>query len=422
MKILVVGSGGREHALVWKLAQSKRVKRIYAAPGSAGIAQLAELLPVGADRPAEIVAAAREKQVDLVVVGPELPLTLGLADLLGREKIPVFGPNKEASRLEGSKSFAKQLMREEGVPTAQYETFEDYERAADFLETQAYPVVIKADGLAAGKGVLICRNRAEAVEALGDIFQKKVFGEAGRRVVIEEFLEGQEVSYQVIAAGTSFLPLRPAQDHKQVFDHDEGPNTGGMGAYAPCSLVTPELEREIADTIIVPTLKGLAKRGIDYRGVLYAGLMITRQGPKVLEFNVRFGDPETQPLMVLLETDLADLLGRAATGKLAAPVEWRPESAVCVVLVAQGYPGEVQKGDPITGLEEVARLPNSVVFHAGTRREANRWLTNGGRVLGVTGWGKDLSEARAHAYDACGKIHWTGRHYRRDIGAKGISG
>ncbi|HSA58284.1 MAG TPA: phosphoribosylamine--glycine ligase [bacterium] len=422
MKILLVGSGGREHALAWKLARSPRVKKIYCAPGNAGTRNMAENAAVKAEDLPGLASLAREKAVDLVVVGPELPLTLGLADLLEAEKIPVFGPKKDAAVLEGSKAWTKQFLREQEIPTARFEVFEDYARAVDFLATQSYPVVVKADGLAAGKGVLIAQDRSEALAALDTVLNKKAFGPAGEKVVIEEFLQGEEASFLALVDGASILPLDSCQDHKRVGEGDTGPNTGGMGAYSPAPLVTAAVRERVIENILKPTLRGLKARGIDYKGILYAGLMIGRSGePKLLEYNVRFGDPETQALMVRWEGDLVDDMEAVIAGRLSGRViRWREGSSVCVVMAARGYPGDVTTGDEIQGLREAGSVPETVVFHAGTRVRDGKVVTSGGRVLGVTALGRDLRQARERAYDACEKIYCKGMHYRRDIGLKGM--
>ena len=421
MKILVIGGGGREHALVWKLKQSPGVKKIFCAPGNGGIGETAENVPIRADDLPGLLSFAKKEKVDLTVVGPELPLTLGIVDLFQKEGAAIFGPSREASLLEGSKAWTKQFLREEGIPTAFFEVFDDFDRAVDFLKTQAYPIVVKADGLAAGKGVLIAKDRAEAVGGLEAIFRKKVFGDAGKRVVIEEFLSGEEVSFQAFVDGKSLLPLDSAKDHKRVGEGDCGPNTGGMGAFSPAPVVDDKIRNEVLEKILQPTLQGLLKRGVEFRGVLYAGLMITSEGPKLLEYNVRFGDPETQPLMVRLEDDLVDLILATMAGKLAVhepPLRWRGGASVCVVMAAHGYPGEVREGDEIQGLALADKVPETVIFHAGTKREGEKLITAGGRVLGVTSVGKDLRQARERAYDVCEKIYWKGVHYRRDIGLK----
>lgn len=421
MKILVIGGGGREHALVWKLSQSSRVKKIYAAPGNPGIAELADCLPIAVEDFSGLLAAVKENKIDLVVVGPEIPLVAGIADLFSKEKIPVFGPSREAAQLEGSKAFTKNLLREAKIPTAAFEVFQDFESASRYLKSQSYPLVIKADGLAAGKGVVICSNEKEAMVALKDSFEKKIFGNAGLRVVIEEFLSGVEASFHVLVDGNSILPLASSQDHKRALDQDQGKNTGGMGAYSPYPGITPELEKRVLDQLLVPTLKRLKKRGILYRGVLYAGLMLTKEGPKLLEYNVRFGDPETQVILPRLKNDLLDLIEAVLNNRLEEQKgEWEERVAVCVVMTARGYPGEIAKGDPIEGIERAKSVPGTILFQAGTRREGDRLLTNGGRVLGVTALGKDLRMAREQAYDACEKIYWKGVHYRKDIGLKGI--
>lgn len=418
MKILVVGGGGREHALIWRLSQSPRVKKIYCAPGNAGIARMAECLPVKVEDVNGLTATARRLGVDLVVIGPELPLTLGLSDLLEKERIPVFGPGKSAAILEGSKAWTKRFLREEAIPTAHFEVFEDFDRAVDFLNTQSYPIVLKADGLAAGKGVLIAKDRTEAVAGLEALLKKAVFGEAGKKVVIEEFLQGKEASFLALVDGASILPLDSCQDHKRVGEGDTGLNTGGMGAFSPSPVVTETVREKVLERILLPTLKGLKSRGIDYRGVLYAGLMIDGRGePKLLEYNVRFGDPETQALMVRWEGDFVEDLETTVMGRLSGrTLRWKEGVSVCVVMAAHGYPGESAVGDEIQGLREADTLPETVVFHAATKFADGKIVTAGGRVLGVTSSGKDLRQARERAYDACEKIYWRGMHYRRDIG------
>ncbi|QQR80402.1 MAG: phosphoribosylamine--glycine ligase [Deltaproteobacteria bacterium] len=416
MKILVIGNGGREHALIWKLSQSSRVKKIYAAPGNGGTGALAENIPIKADNIPELLAFAQKEKIDLTVVGPEVPLTMGIVDEFEKEKLPIFGPNRTGAILEASKAWTKQFLKEEKIPTAHFEVFEEYAPAIDFLSTQAYPIVIKADGLAAGKGVIIAKDRAEAVSALESVLKDKVFGDAGRKVVIEEFLVGREASFQVLVDGHSFLPLDSAQDHKRVGEGDTGPNTGGMGVFSPSPYVTESIRQQTIDTIILPTLKGLLKRGIHFKGVLYAGLMMTQDGPKLLEYNCRFGDPETQALMVRLEDDLVDVLEATISGRLSElSLHWKPGASVCVVMAAHGYPGDVTTGDVIEGLDRVS-LPETVVFHAGTKNVDGKTVTSGGRVLGVTAAGKDMRQARERAYDVCEKVHWKGVHYRRDIG------
>ncbi|HEX2386495.1 MAG TPA: phosphoribosylamine--glycine ligase [Candidatus Binatia bacterium] len=421
MKILVIGGGGREHALVWKLSQSPRVEQIYAAPGSDGIGESAEVITIGIEDIDGLAAFAEKNHIDLTVVGPELPLTLGIAELFQKRGLKIFAPGRAAARLEGSKAFAKEILHENRIPTAAFGAFTDAAAAKKFLESLKPPYVIKADGLAAGKGVLICARRAEAEAAIDDVLTRRVFGAAGDKVVIEEFLEGEEASFIVLTDGAHILPLASSQDHKRVFDADQGPNTGGMGAYSPAPVVTPEMHRRIMDEILYPMLKGLQRRGIDYRGTLYAGLMLTAGGPKVLEFNARFGDPECQPLMLRLKSDLVPLLEAAIDGRLdRIQAEWHDDAAVCVVLTAGGYPGEYSKGQEIHGLEKLQGWRSGAVFHAGTTKKDGRWLTNGGRVLGVTARGANIAAAAAEAYRAVDEISWEGMHYRKDIAHRAI--
>ena len=421
MKILVIGGGGREHALVWKLRQSPRVEKIFVAPGNDGIGESAELVPIAVDDIEKLAAFAEKNRVDLTVVGPELPLTLGIAELFQQRGLKIFAPGREAARLEGSKAFAKEMLRENKIPTAAFATFSDAAAAKKYLGELKAPYVIKADGLAAGKGVLICASRAEAEAAIDDVLMRRVFGAAGDKVVVEEFLEGEEASFIVLTDGERILPLASSQDHKRVFDNDQGPNTGGMGAYSPAPIVTPAIHRRIMDEILKPLLAGLKKRGIVYRGTLYAGLMLTADGPKVLEFNARFGDPECQPLMVRLKSDLVPLIEATIEGRLdKVEAEWHDDPAVCVVLTAGGYPGDYVKGKEIRGLERLKNWQSGAVFHAGTVKKDGRWLTSGGRVLGVTARGRDIAAAAAEAYRAVAEIHWEGMHYRRDIAKKAL--
>ena len=422
MKILVIGSGGREHALVWKISQSPRVAKIYCAPGSAAIGELAEPVGIAAEQIDQLADFAAKKTIDLTVVGPELPLTLGIADLFEARGLKIFGPNKAAAQLEGSKSFAKEVLQQNNIPTAASGTFTDALLAKEYLAQKNPPYVIKADGLAGGKGVIICPNRDEAENTIDQILVRKVFGSAGDKLVIEEFLHGEEASFMVLTDGEHVLPLASSQDHKRVFDNDEGPNTGGMGAYSPAPIVTPSLGQSILREILAPLLTGLKKKNITYRGVIYVGLMITQAGPKVLEFNARFGDPECQPIMMCLKSDLVSLLEATIDGKLdVVHAEWHDEPAVCVVLCAGGYPGSYDKGKEIRGLERLKDWQNGFVFHAGTTRDSNRWLTSGGRVLGVTARGQNISAAINEAYRAVGMISWEGMHYRRDIGRRAIA-
>jgi phosphoribosylamine--glycine ligase len=421
MRILVVGGGGREHALLWRLRQSPRAEALYCAPGNAGIAALAECVPIPADDVKGLVRFARENAIDLTVVGPELPLTLGLVDRLGEVGIRAFGPTAAAAQLEGSKVFAKELLRQLRIPTAFFGAFADPDEAVRYVREVGAPVVVKADGLASGKGVFICPRVDDALEAIEQLMRNRLFGDAGGRIVVEEFLEGEELSFMAITDGTTVVPLAPAQDHKRAFDGDHGPNTGGMGAYSPPPLATRALERHVMRDIMEPVVRGLAQQGIRYTGVLYAGLMVAEGRAKVLEFNVRFGDPEAQVLLLRLRSDLVDLLERVCDGKLAGTVlDWDPRAAACVVLAAEGYPGTVAKGQEITGLDELADWQGGVVFHAGTRRDG-AVRTDGGRVLGVTALGTTIADAVREAYAAAERIHWPGMHYRRDIGHRALA-
>lgn len=420
MNILVIGGGGREHALVWKLRQSPHVERLYCAPGNDGMGRQAERVSIGAGEIHRLADFAEREAVDLTVVGPEQPLVAGIADLFESRGLKVFGPSREAARLEGSKAFAKELMLENGIPTAACEVFPDLEQARKYVAHDR-PCVVKADGLAAGKGVILCSGRAEAEAALDAIMGRKVFGAAGERVVIEELLVGEEASFMALMDGDDFLPLASAQDHKRVFDGDEGPNTGGMGAYSPAPVVDADVHDAVVERVLKPLAAGLKRRGLVYRGVLYAGLMITGDGPRVLEFNCRFGDPECQPIMMRLESDLPTLLTAAAEGRLReAAAEWSDEAAVCVVLASGGYPGEYRTGMEIRGLDALDSWSNGYAFHAGTKREGDRWHTAGGRVLGVTALGDTIASATRAAYEGVGRIAWEGMHYRRDIAQRAI--
>jgi phosphoribosylamine---glycine ligase len=421
MKILVIGSGGREHALVWKIKQSPRVDKIYAAPGSSAIAELAECIAINAEEIAKLADFAAGEGIDLTVVGPELPLTLGISDLFESRGLRIFGPNKAAAQLEGSKAFAKKLLADNRIATAAFETFTDAAAAKRYLTRQKPPYVIKADGLAAGKGVLICGNRQEAEAAIDEILVARTFGSAGDKVVIEEFLDGEEASFMVLTDGERVLPLASSQDHKRVFDNDQGPNTGGMGAYSPAPVITGPMHERILRDILAPLLVGLKQHRIRYRGVLYVGLMIGKDGPKVLEFNARFGDPECQPIMMRLKSDIVPLFEATIDGRLdQIQPEWHEQAAVCVVLTSEGYPGAYDKRKEIHGLEQLQKWSNGFVFHAGTTKENSRWLTTGGRVLGVTARGDSIARAVQQAYGAVEKISWQGMHYRKDIGKKAL--
>ncbi len=422
MKILVIGSGGREHALVWKIRQSPRVTRLYCAPGNAGIGELAELVALTPDDVHALRRFAEQERIDLTVVGPELPLSLGLVDEFETHGLRVFGPNRQAAQLEASKAFAKEIMRKQGVPTASFAVFTDPDEAQRYVSEVGAPVVVKADGLAAGKGVFICSTVKEAHEAIDEIMRARLFGDAGDRVVVEEFLEGEEVSFLAFVDGTTVLPLASAQDHKRIFDGDQGPNTGGMGAYSPAPLVTPPLAERIVQEIMLPVVRGLRQRKIIYKGILYAGLMLNQESVKVLEFNVRFGDPECQPLMLRLQSDLVEVMEAVIDERLTeVTLSWDTRPAVCVVLAAEGYPGTYETGRPIMGLEALRLWKEGVVFHAGTARVNDSFVTKGGRVLGVTATGAGISDAIAAAYWAVGQISWPGMQYRRDIGQRALT-
>jgi phosphoribosylamine--glycine ligase len=426
MKVLVVGSGGREHALAWKISKSPRLTRLWVAPGNAGTALEAENVPIAADDIAGLVAFAKKEKVDLVVVGPEVPLTLGLVDALAKEKIRAFGPSKAAAQLEGSKVFCKLLLRQADVPTAEYQAFRDADSAMRYIkarypnERDKAPVVIKADGLASGKGVIVCSRRDDALEAIDRIARKNEFGRAGSQLIIEERLEGPEVSILAITDGKTILTLPPAQDHKAAHDGDKGPNTGGMGAYSPTPVITPEMIETIEDQILVPSIHTMKRNRKPFRGVLYAGLMLTQTGPKVLEYNVRFGDPECQPLLMRLQSDLLDILEATVDGRLNEidPPIWDPRPAICVVMASQGYPGEFEKGRVITGLEAANAIADVKVFHGGTKLQDGQVVTDGGRVLGVTALGNSLAAAKLQAYTAVQAIRWPGAWCRKDISDK----
>ena len=421
MKVLVVGGGGREHTLAWKIAQSPRVEKVYCAPGNAGTAQIAENVDIPADEVMALAKFATREKIDLTVVGPEAPLVAGIVDRFEAHGLPIFGPTQRAAELEGSKVFAKHIMRKHAIPTAHYDVFETVDAAEDHIRHADFPLVIKADGLAAGKGVTVCRSRPEAFEAINRVMKEKVFGEAGNRVVIEECLVGEEASILALTDGRTIVPLPTSQDHKPVFDGDRGPNTGGMGAYSPAPVITPEQYSRIEREILIPIVHAMNAEDRRYRGVIYAGLMLTDDGPKVLEFNVRFGDPETQPILFRLDTDIVPVLRAIAVGNLQdANLEWDPRPAVCVVMASGGYPGPYEKGKPISGLDEVAKMDDVMVFHAGTALVDGQVVTAGGRVLGVTAKGDDIPAAIERAYEAVRRISFEGAHYRTDIGAKAL--
>jgi phosphoribosylamine--glycine ligase len=423
MRVLVVGGGGREHALAWRLSQSPQVEGVWCAPGNAGIADVATCVAVAPDDLKGLARFARDQAIDLTVVGPELPLTLGLVDRFAQEGLRAFGPTAAAARLEGSKVFAKELLRQLRVPTAFFGAFDQPEDAARFIDEVGAPVVVKADGLAAGKGVFICESVAEAKTAVDLVMAQRLFGDAGARVVVEEFLRGEELSFMAITDGDVVLPLAESQDHKRVFDGDRGPNTGGMGAYSPVPIMTPPLRDHVMHDIMEPVVTGLARQGMRYTGVLYAGLMVHEGHAKVLEFNVRFGDPEAQVLMMRLASDLAVLMDAASDGTLSdVTVEWDPRAAACVVLAAEGYPGAVERGRPSAGGAAPRDWKTGMVFHAGTRRDGDRVVTDGGRVLGITALGDTIAAAVASAYDAVSRVGWPGMHFRGDIGHRAVGG
>lgn len=428
MKILVIGNGGREHALAWKIKQSPRAKRVFVAPGNAGTARDAENVAIAADDISGLVKFAKQEQIDLTVVGPEAALALGVVDAFQNAGLRIFGPTQIAAQLESSKVFCKSLLRQADVPTADFQVFREPDDAMRFIkgrfpgERDRCPVVVKADGLAAGKGVIVCKRREDALEAIDRISRRKEFGRAGSQMIIEERLEGQEASVLAITDGRTILPLPPAQDHKPAFDGDTGPNTGGMGAYCPTPIVDDAMMAWIEEHVLVPTVHAMKRNRKPFRGVLYAGLMLTSTGPKVLEFNVRFGDPECQPLLMRLKSDLLDILEAVVDGKLDqidAP-EWDPRPAICVVMASQGYPGDYQKGRPILGIDAADEMPDVKVFHAGTKLQEKEVLTDGGRVLGVTALGSSISDAKLQAYTAVQKVRWAGSWCRKDISDKAV--
>ena len=416
MRILVVGKGGREHALVWKLSQSKKAEKIFVAPGNGGITELAEIVPIAVDDLTGLADFAQKNRIDLTVVGPELPLTLGIVDIFEERGLKIFGPNKEAAEIEGSKAFAKDFMDKYHIPTARFKVFTSHLEAIDFSTSASYPLVIKADGLAAGKGAVIVNDPDEAKSRIEEIMVDMVFGEAGSKVLVEEFLTGEEVTVMALTDGERVIPMVSSQDHKRIGDGDTGLNTGGMGAYAPTSIVNEKMRQQITEEILEPTIQGLAEQGRKYTGVLYTGLMITDRGPKVLEYNCRFGDPETQAVLPLLESDLVQIFSDIADGYLNIDeVKWKDAHAACVVLASKGYPAAAQKGIAIEGLDKIAS-DSCVIFHAGTAKSGNQYITDGGRVLGVTAVDKTLSGALARAYDTINDIYFSGMQYRRDIG------
>ncbi|HYS43131.1 MAG TPA: phosphoribosylamine--glycine ligase [Geobacteraceae bacterium] len=422
MKVLVIGSGGREHALVWKIAQSPLVTKVYCAPGNPGTGQLAENVDLAVDDLPGLLGFAQREGIGLTVVGPELPLSLGIVDLFEEYGLKVFGARRNAAMIESSKAFSKELMQKYGVPTAAYQVFTEVEPAVAFIDRVGAPIVVKADGLAAGKGVIIAATRDEAVAAVTDMLGGNAFGSAGSRVVIEEFLTGEEASFLAFTDGKNIIPLASAQDHKAVFDGDQGPNTGGMGAYSPAPVVTPAIHEKAMSEVLRRTVDGMAAEGRPYRGVLYAGLMIEGDSVKTLEFNARFGDPECQPLLMRMKSDIVPILLAVAGGDLSGvEIEWHDKAAVCVVMASQGYPGDYRKGDEISGLAEASRIDDLFVFHAGTKAQDGRIVTSGGRVLGVTALGDTVQDAIDRAYRGVAAISWEGVQYRRDIGRKAVN-
>lgn len=422
MKVLVVGSGGREHALVWKIAQSPMVKKVYCVPGNPGISEVAECVDIDAENIEGLYNFALKKKIDLTVVGPEDVLVAGIVDRFKDGHLNIFGPNKRASVIEGSKVYAKTIMKKYGIPTADFKVFDDLKHAKKYISTCDFPLVIKADGLAKGKGVFVCKTLEEADRHIDDIMKEKIFGYAGERIVIEEFLSGEEVSILAITDGKTIVPLSSVQDHKAVYEGDKGPNTGGMGAYSPVPFVTDDLQSSIEENILVPIVHALKKENRPYKGVIYAGLMITNTGPKVLEFNARFGDPETQVLLMRMKSDLVPLLLSTVKNNIEeVEIEWHDGVSVCVIMASKGYPDKYEKGLPVFGLEAVKSVNNVQVFHAGTAIKDGKVVTNGGRVLGVTILERDLEKAQKNVYEAIKKLSFDGAHYRKDIGTKAIN-
>ncbi len=421
MKVLIIGGGGREHSIAWKLAQSRHVDKIYCSPGNAGISEIAECIDVGIGDFKALVDVVKYEWIDLTIVGPEEPLSRGIVDAFEKEGRRILGPDKKAARLESSKVFAKDFMKRYGIPSAEYSVFTSYVHAEDHVRMKGAPIVVKADGLAAGKGVFVAKTVDEAIDALRIVMKEKAFGDAGNRVVVEECLEGEEASFMVFCDGKTVKPMASSQDHKRIFDGDRGPNTGGMGAYSPAPVVTKEMEAEIMEKVMWPVMRGLKAEGMKYKGVLYAGLMIKDNTPYVLEFNCRLGDPETQPVLSRLETDLVDIAYAMLDGKLAEiDIRWKPGASVCVVLSSKGYPGKYEKGKVITGFDKVKNEKDVFVFHAGTTFDNGNIVTSGGRVLGVTALGDDIREAKERAYRAVEKIHFEGMHYRKDIAERAL--
>ena len=417
MDILVVGNGGREHALCWKIAQSPKCNKLFCAPGNAGIENLAECVNIQPNEISDLVNFAKNNLIDLVIVGPEIPLVMGLVDKLELEGISAFGPNQAAAKLEGSKAFMKDLFTKYNIPTAKYSKFTNFNDAVSYIKSQGFPIVLKASGLAAGKGVIIAQTKTEAIIGLDEMMNQNKFGKAGQEVVIEEFLTGEEASFFVLVDGKTALPLLSAQDHKTAYDGDKGPNTGGMGAYSPAPIITKDIEEKIMSSIIKPIIDGMTNEGCPYKGILFAGLMIKDGEPKTLEFNVRFGDPECQTLMRLLDSDLVEALDATVSGNLdKIQLNWKNEMSIIVVMAAKGYPDSYSIGTTINNLNEAEQINDAKVFHAGTKKDSNNYISNGGRVLGVTATGKNINECRARSYKAIEAIDWPDGFYRKDIG------
>jgi phosphoribosylamine--glycine ligase len=422
MKMLVVGSGGREHALAWKLSQSPLAEKIFCAPGNGGTAKFATNVPISAEDVSELVVFAKKEGIDLTVVGPEAPLAKGITEAFKRNDLRVFGPTREAAQLESSKVFAKEFCRRYNIPTARSAEFTDLNEALDYVKGENPPLVVKADGLAAGKGVIICRTRDDAEAAVHSMLQGQAFGDASKSILIEEFLEGEEASFLAFSDGNHVLPLASSQDHKPIGDGDTGPNTGGMGAYSPAPVVDAEVYEKVMERVMLPTVRGMVTEGCPFIGILYAGLMIRDGDPYVLEYNVRFGDPEAQPLLIRLKNDLVEVLDAALDGQLnKIHLQWDTRPAVCVVMSSEGYPGSYEKGKEITGIAEAETIPDVKVFHAGTKWDEGKLVTSGGRVLGVTALGGDVGQAIERAYQAVERIKWDGCYCRRDIGKKALN-
>jgi phosphoribosylamine--glycine ligase len=422
MKVLVIGSGGREATLVWKIAQSDKVNKIYAAPGNGGISQFAQCIDIQAGELDKLAEFAGDNSINLTIVGPENPLAEGIVDIFEAKGLRIFGPTKLAAEIESSKVFAKDFMKKYNIPSAEYKVFTDPEEAKEYVHELGPPVVVKADGLAAGKGVIPAMDLETALEAVDKIGVQKAFGEAGNRIIIEEFLEGEEASILAFTDGETVIPMVSSQDHKRAYDGDKGPNTGGMGAYSPAPVMTDELNSRVLDEVLVPTVKGMKEEGRPYKGVLYAGLMITEEGPKVLEFNCRFGDPELQVVLPRLSSDVIEPLNAVIDERLnEVKLEWNPKAAVCVVMASEGYPGKYEKGKPITGLEQLALMQDIIAFHAGTKREDTKFITSGGRVLGLTAFGDDIKSAIDRVYQTINTINFENAFYRKDIGYRALA-